>query len=67
MGTAGSRAWARHVLANATTRSNWPHGLVICRNGVPVLTHHGGGRPPPGDGRPKQVQKARSMAEVERS
>jgi hypothetical protein len=25
------------------------HSLVICRNGVPVLTHHGGGRPPRGD------------------
>ena len=68
MGTAGLRAWGALSPANATMCSALAsHGLVICRNGVPVLTQHHGGRPPPDDGRPKHVQKARSMAEVKRS
>ena len=46
MSTAGLRAWAPYPGQHHDVFRTGLHGLVICRNGVPSLTHNGGARPP---------------------
>ena len=61
MSTAGLRAWAPYPGQRHDVFRTGLHGLVICRDGVPSLTHNGGARPPQA-----MVGRAREAVEVKR-